>query len=156
MSTQDPNAAGQPGGEAQPSQEEMMAAYEEQMRNIRVEEVLVQSLASFIELGGRRGGLAGDPEQAGEPDLDQLGLAIEVIRALQPLAAPLLGPSASQVDQALSQLQVAFAQQAGTPAPGQPGGPSSTGGQPGPGGAAGPGGQQPEGPGGGRLWVPGQ
>jgi hypothetical protein len=125
----------------------MMAAYEEQMKNIRVEEVLVQSLASFIELGGRRAGLAGSPEEAGEPDLNQLGLAIEVIRALQPLAAPLLGPNASQVDQALSQLQVAFAQQAGTPAPGQPGGPSS----------AAPGGKpEPEGAAGGRLWVPGQ
>ncbi|MEV4422545.1 hypothetical protein AB0L40_21585 [Patulibacter sp. NPDC049589] len=149
MSTQDPTGAGQPEGgeERQPTQEEMMAAYEDQMRNIRVEEVLVQSLASFIELGGRRAGLAGSPEEAGPPDLDQLGLAIEVIRALQPLAKPLLGPNASQVDQALSQLQVAFAKQAGTPAPGQPGGPSSAGG-------AAKGG--PEGPAGGRLWVPGQ
>lgn len=150
MSTQDP---GQPQGEGPqqdgppPTQEEMMAAYEEQMRNIRVEEVLVQSLASFIELGGRRAGLAGSPEEAGEPDLNQLGLAIEVIAALQPLAAPLLGPNAGQVDQALSQLQVAFAQQAGGPAPGQPGGPSSTGPAPK---------QEPEGPAGGRLWVPGQ
>ena len=56
MSTQDPNAAGQPGEGPEPTQEEMMAAYEEQMRSIRVEEVLVQSLASFIELGGRRAG----------------------------------------------------------------------------------------------------
>lgn len=147
MSTQDPT--GQPDGEGrQPTEQEMMAAYEDQMRNIRVEEVLVQSLASFIELGGRRAGLAGTPEQAGQPDLDQLGLAIEVIRALQPLAKPLLGPNASQVDQALSQLQVAFAQQAGTPAPGQPGGPSST--------AAPEEPKKPEAPGGGRLWVPGQ
>lgn len=148
MSTQEP--AGQPEGEErQPTEQEMMAAYEEQMRNIRVEEVLVQSLASFIELGGRRAGLAGTPEQAGEPDVDQLGLAIEVIRALSPLAKPLLGPNASQVDQALSQLQVAFAQRAGKPAPGQPGGPTSTGGAP-----EEP--KKPEGPGGGRLWVPGQ
>ncbi len=147
MSTQDPT--GRPEGEgAQPTQEEMMAAYEEQMRNIRVEEVLVQSLASFIELGGRRAGLAGGPDEAGAPDLDQLGLAIEVIRALQPLAAPLLGPNASQVDQALSQLQMAFARQAGGPAPGQPGGPTSA--------AAPEEPKKPEGPGGGRLWVPGQ
>ncbi|MGX6449048.1 hypothetical protein ACVU7I_13425, partial [Patulibacter sp. S7RM1-6] len=127
MSTQDENPQGTPG--EQPTQEELMAAYEEQMRNIRVEEVLVQSLASFIELGGRRAGLAGGPDEAGAADLDQLGLAIEVIRALQPLAAPLLGPNASQVDQALSQLQVAYAQQAGRPAPGTEGG-----GQAGPGG----------------------
>lgn len=149
MSTQDPTGPQPDGEERQPTQEEMMAAYEDQMRNIRVEEVLVQSLASFIELGGRRAGLAGSAEEAGPPDLDQLGLAIEVIRALQPLAAPLLGPNAGQVDQALSQLQVAFAQQAGSPAPGQPGGPSSAGGA-----AAEE--KKPEGPGGGRLWVPGQ
>ncbi|WP_210492635.1 hypothetical protein [Patulibacter sp. SYSU D01012] len=145
MSTQDENPQGPEGG--QPTQEELMAAYEEQMRNIRVEEVLVQSLASFIELGGRRAGLAGGPEQAGAPDLDQLGLAIEVIRALQPLAAPLLGPNASQVEQALSQLQVAYAQQAGRPAPGQAGGA---------GGGAGGGQQPPSGAGGSGLWVPGQ
>ena len=125
MSTQDENPQGPEGG--QPTQEELMAAYEEQMRNIRVEEVLVQSLASFIELGGRRAGLAGGADQAGPPDLDQLALAIEVIRALQPLAAPLLGPNASQVDQALSQLQVAYAQR---PLP-------------------------PSGAGGSGLWVPG-
>lgn len=140
MSTQDPNDPGaQPGG--QPSEQEMMAAYEEQMRNIRVEEVLVQALASIIELGGRRGGLAGPPEEAGAPDPDQLGLAIEVIRALQPLAAPLLGPNASQVDQALSQLQIAYTKITGAPAPssadapGKPGGPGA---------------------GGSGLWTPGQ
>lgn len=140
MSTQDPNDPGaQPGG--QPSEQEMMAAYEEQMRNIRVEEVLVQALASIIELGGRRGGLAGPPEEAGAPDPDQLGLAIEVIRALQPLAAPLLGPNASQVDQALSQLQIAYTKITGAPAPssgdapGKPGGPAA---------------------GGSGLWTPGQ
>jgi hypothetical protein len=140
VSTQDPNDPGaQPGG--QPSEQEMMAAYEEQMRNIRVEEVLVQALASIIELGGRRGGLAGPPEEAGAPDPDQLGLAIEVIRALQPLAAPLLGPNASQVDQALSQLQIAYTKITGAPAP-------SSGGASG--GPAGPG------AGGSGLWTPGQ
>ena len=140
MSTQDPNDPGaQPGG--QPSEQEMMAAYEEQMRNIRVEELLVQALASIIEVGGRRGGLAGPPEEAGDTDPDQLGLAIEVIRALQPLAAPLLGPNASQVDQALSQLQLAYTKITGAPAP-------SSGGAPG--GPAGPG------AGGSGLWTPGQ
>jgi hypothetical protein len=140
VSTQDPNDPGaQPEG--QPSQEEMMAAYEEQMRNIRVEEVLVQALASIIELGGRRGGLAGPAEEAGAPDADQLGLAIEVIRALQPLAAPLLGPNASQVEQALSQLQLAYTKITGAPAP------SSGGASGGPGGP---------GAGGSGLWTPGQ
>jgi hypothetical protein len=146
VSTQDP-AGPDAGQQPEPSEQEreMMAAYEEQMRNIRVEEVLVQSLASFIELGGRRAGLAGAPDQAGAPDPDQLGLAIEVIRALQPLAAPLLGPNSGQVDQALSQLQIAYTQLTGTqPAPPAAGG-GPAGGQGGPGAA-----------GGGRLWVPGQ
>lgn len=153
MSTQDPNPQ-DPNAGRQPSEEELMAAYEEQMRNVRVEEVLVQSLASMIELGGRRAGLA--PGADGQPDPadpEQLRVAIEAIKALQPVAAPLLGPNAGQVDQALAQLQVAYAKLTGAPADGGAAGgaaPADGGGQP----AAGQ--QPPNQPGGGRLWVPGQ
>lgn len=151
MSTQDPQ---DPNAGRQPSEEELMAAYEEQMRNVRVEEVLVQSLASMIELGGRRAGLA--PGADGKPDPadpEQLRVAIEAIKALQPVAAPLLGPNAGQVDQALSQLQVAYAKLTGGAAGdgGAPGGAAPTGGSGQP--AADPKANQP---GGGRLWVPGQ
>jgi hypothetical protein len=101
----------------QPSEEEMRAALEEQMRRITVQDVLIQTVVTLINLGGRRLGLAGPPEQAGERDLEQARLAIEGARALVPLLPQDadLGP----VRDALSQLQMAYAQlvaqpQAGT------------------------------------------
>jgi hypothetical protein len=95
----------------QPSEEEMRAALEEQMRRITVQDVLIQTVVTLINLGGRRLGLAGPPEQAGEPDMEQARLAIEGARALVPLLPQEadLGP----VRDALSQLQMAYAQLAG-------------------------------------------
>ena len=92
----------------EPSEEEMRAALEEQMRRITVQDVLVQTVVTLINLGGRRLGLAGPPEQAGETDLEQARLAIEGARALMPLLPQQgdLGP----VRDALSQLQMAYAQ----------------------------------------------
>lgn len=133
----DPAGAGGP----QPTEAELMAAYEEQLKSIRVEEVVVQSLASLIEIGGRRAGLV--PGAQDEADPTQLQVAIEAIRALQPVVAPLIGPNKSQIDQALSQLQLAFAQltgQSGAPAAEGGGSPDAKPGDPGPS----------------RLWVPGQ
>jgi hypothetical protein len=112
----------------QPSEEEMRAALEEQMRRITVQDVLVQTVVTLINLGGRRLGLAGPPEEAGERDLEQARLAIEGARALVPLLPQEadLGP----VRDALSQLQMAYVQlsqaeaqpQAGTAAgEGEPG-----------------------------------
>jgi hypothetical protein len=92
----------------EPSEEEMRAALEEQMRRITVQDVLIQTVVTLINLGGRRLGLAGPPEQAGEKDLEQARLAIEGARALVPLLPQDadLGP----VRDALSQLQMAYAQ----------------------------------------------
>lgn len=151
MSTDDTTPDAIPGGAgadpagsgagAQPSEAELMAAYEEQMKSIRVEEVVVQSLASLIEIGGRRAGLV--PGAQDEADPTQLQVAIEAIRALQPVVAPLIGPNKSQIDQALSQLQLAFAQMTGqSGAPAAEGGGSSD--------------DKPSDPGPSRLWVPGQ
>jgi hypothetical protein len=105
----------------EPSEEEMRAALEEQMRRITVQDVLIQTVVTLINLGGRRLGLAGPPEEAGEKDLEQARLAIEGARALVPLLPQEadLGP----VRDALSQLQMAYAQlaRAGS-GPEQPGG----------------------------------
>jgi hypothetical protein len=92
----------------EPSEEEMRAALEEQMRRITVQDVLIQTVVTLINLGGRRLGLAGPPEEAGEKDLEQARLAIEGARALVPLLPQEaeLGP----VRDALSQLQMAYAQ----------------------------------------------
>jgi hypothetical protein len=146
MSTQEPR---------QPTEEELLAAYEEEVKKLRVEDVVVQTLVSLLNLGGRKAGLA--PGSEGERDLDQVRLAIEGTRALLPLAEPMLGPDAAQLRQALSQLQMAYARlSGGAPAP-VPGGEAAP--EP----ADGPKkDEEPptEGPGpaqsSGRLWVPGQ
>lgn len=148
--------AGDPGQEREPTEEEMRAAYEAELKRIRVEDVLVQTVVSLLNLGGRKAGLA--PGTEDERDLEQLRLAVEGTRALLPFVEPALGQEAGQVRGALSQLQMAYAQaQQGGPAPGDP----STG-QPVPGPAAADEPAPPK-PGetgpaqsSGRLWVPGQ
>jgi hypothetical protein len=93
----------------EPSEEELRAAFEEQMRHIRVEDVLVQTLVTLINLGARRLGLAGPPEEAGERDVEQARLAIEGARALQGLVPQ---EGLQQVRDALAQLQMAYVREA--------------------------------------------
>ena len=136
----------------QPSEEELRAAYEAEIKKLRVEDVVIQTVVSLVNLGGRKAGLA--PGTEDERDLEQLRVAIEASRALLPLVEQELGPDAVQIRNVLSQLQMAYAQGAQegggpgeTPAEGadQPAGePSQE--QPGTGPAQSSG----------RLWVPGQ
>jgi len=143
MTAQDPNAG------APPTEEELRAAYEAELQRITVDDVLVQTVVSLLNLGGRRAGLAPGTEQ--ERDLDQVRSAIEGVRALLPLVEPQLGPDAAQLRQALSQLQLAYARLTGTPRAPQGSGGASAPAEPAP---------KPEGGGpaqsSGRLWVPGQ
>ena len=100
--------AGAPG---EPSEAELQAALEEQMRNIRVEDVVVQTTVTLVNLGARRLGLAAAPgeDPAAERDLGQAQIAIEAVRALLPL---LPAEVSEQIAPALSQLQMAFAREA--------------------------------------------
>jgi hypothetical protein len=135
----------------QPTEEELRAyaaQLEEQMRQLRVEDVLVQTIVTLVNLGGRRAGLAQGTEN--ERDPEQLRLAIEGARALLPLIESELGPDGNAIREALSQLQMAYAQIAGGQAP--QGGEGGEGGTPEPDKPAGPGPAQASG----RLWVPGQ
>lgn len=128
-----------------PTEQELRAAYEAELKRVRVEDVLAQTVVSLVNLGGRRAGLG--PGTEDERDLEQVRQAVEGVRALLPLAEDALGPEADQVRNALSQLQLAYAQ-------GRRGAPTS-GGQPPapePAGAEGPGPAQSSG----RLWIPGQ
>jgi hypothetical protein len=102
--------------EQQPSEEELRAALEEQMRHIRVEDVLLQTVVTLINLGARRLGLTGSPEEAGERDPEQARLAIEGARGLIGLVD---SEELKPLRDALSQLQMAYVQAAGGPPPAQ-------------------------------------
>ena len=111
----------------EPTEEEMRAALEEQMRNIRVEDVVLQTTATLINLAGRRVGLAAEPGQdtSGDVDLQQAKLAIDGARALAPLCPP---EQSEPIQQALSQLQMAYARLAQAPgadAPAEPEAPAA-------------------------------
>jgi hypothetical protein len=108
----------------EPSEEELRAALEEQMRRITVPDVLIQTVVTLINLGGRRLGLAGPPEQAGEKDVEQARLAIEGARALVPLL-PQEDPG--PVRDALTRLQMAYVQETQGGAPAAPEQPPSQG-----------------------------
>jgi hypothetical protein len=153
MSSQPPFA--DPSG-PQPTEEELRAAYEAQLKQLRVEDLVVETVVSLLNLGGRKAGLA--PGTEDERDAEQVRLAVEGVRALLPLVEEPLGPNAAQLREALAQLQRAYVQlSGGEPSGGGEGGPTGgpTGGQEPP---ATP--QDPDGPGpaqsSGRLWVPGQ
>jgi hypothetical protein len=162
MSEQGP-PPGDPG--RQPTEEELRAAYEAELKRIRVEDIVVQTIVSLVNLGGRRAGLVPGTEE--ERDLGQVRMAIEGVRALMPLVEAQLGPEASTLRDALSQLQMAYAQLSGAGPGGQPGAgdeppPPDAGDQP-PGPPPAPGAEEQQKPGeagpaqrSGRLWIPGQ
>jgi hypothetical protein len=97
----------------QPSEEELRAAYEAEIKKIRVEQILLEQVVSIVNLGMRRTGLA--PGTEDERDIDQLRLAIEAVRALLPLLERSAPTQAGQIRDALSQLQLAFVRLGGSP-----------------------------------------
>src|SRR5687767_10937426 len=107
----------QPGD---PTEEQLREAFEEQLRQVSVEDVILQTVATLVNLAARRLGLI--PEEGEDPaavrDLQQAQLAIEGARALAPLCPD---DHQESIRQALSQLQLAFAgtvHAEGGPAPG--------------------------------------
>jgi hypothetical protein len=152
MSTQGTPGPGQPE-----FTEEELRQLEAEMDRISVDDVLLQTLVSLINLGARKAGLGG-PEGP-TADLEQTRQAIEGARALLPLLESRHGDQLGQVREALSRLQMAYVQQSGSAGEG----PGEGGGAPG--GAGGPGaapesggGEEGKGPArsSGRLWIPGQ
>jgi hypothetical protein len=83
-----------------PSEEELRVALEEQMRKVRVEDLLVQSVAGLVNLSARR--IAKEDER----DLGQAKIGIDAVRALVDL---LPAEAAREVRNALSDLQVLYA-----------------------------------------------
>jgi hypothetical protein len=153
MSNPTPDAA--PQGE--PTEEELRAALEEQMRHITAADVIVQTAVSLVNLAGRRLGLA--PGTEDERDLGQVRDAIDAVRALLPVLERGEGTETlAPLRDAISALQVEYAKLAAG-APAVPGGASSASEPPASGGEPSPPAGDPGGPGpaqtSGRLWVPG-
>jgi hypothetical protein len=134
----------------QPTEEELRAAYEQQLKQIKVDDVLIQTILSLINLGSLRAGVV--PGNESEADPQELRQSIEGVRALLPLVEPALGPDANQIRDAISRLQMEYARLAGAGAPqAEAQQPETDTPQDQP---------KPEGPGpaesSGRLWVPGR
>jgi hypothetical protein len=82
----------------------MLRQMEEEMRQVRVQDVVTQSTVSILNLAARR--IAKEDER----DLEQGRIGIEAVRALVDLLEP--EPQA-EVRNALSQLQMMYAQESG-------------------------------------------
>ena len=87
-----------------PSEEELRAALEEEMRRLTPEDVIVQSVVTLVNMAGRKLGLAAAEGDEGK-DLNQAHTAIEAVRALLPLVPE---EPAAPIREALSQLQMAY------------------------------------------------
>lgn len=131
---------GAPEQELTAEQEEMLRQMEEEMRRVRVQDLIAQSVVSIINVSYRR--IAKEDER----DLEQARIGIEAVRGL---VGVLDDDSQREIRNALSQLQVLYARHAGgEPAAGEEPAPAP-GAEP-PGGAAGGAGKAPP-----RLWTPG-
>ncbi len=158
--------AGESPGGPPPTEEELRAAYEAEVKKIRVEHVVLENVVTLINLGMRRTGLS--PGTEAERDPGQVQLAIEAVRLLLPLVEQIAPAQVGPIRDALSQLQMAYvrvggqAPPAGTETPASPPPRSSTTSTAGPPprppaepespqpGDAGPAQRS------GRLWIPGQ
>jgi hypothetical protein len=133
--------------------EEELRQLEAEMERITVDDVLIQTTVTLLNLAARKAGLGAPPDQAPAADWDQVRQAIEGARALLPLLEARHAEQLGPVRDTLSRLQIVYAQRAGgkaaateEPPPGEA--------RP----AAEP--EKPEGAGpaqsSGRLWIPGQ
>jgi hypothetical protein len=125
----------------QPSEEEIRAL-EAEMEKLTVDDVVLQTVVTLVNVGARKAGLV----EGSEADLPQVRKAIDAARALLPIVEPEHGQALGPVRDALSRLQMAYVQKSGggpqaaepeeprPPKPGEPGPAQKSG----------------------RLWVPGQ
>jgi hypothetical protein len=97
--------------EGMPSEEELR----EQIARLRIDDVLLQTVVTLINLSGRK------LTVEGEKDLEQAQKGIEAARALIPL---LPEDGANAVRDPLAQLQMIYVRESGQPSPEEGKGPS--------------------------------
>lgn len=137
-----------PGPEREPTQEEISAALAARLARTPVRDVLLQCMATFIDMAGIRLGMGPMGDEA--RDLPQAHQAIEALRALLGVAEHELGSAqVNPFKEPLAVLQMAYArasEEPGEEGPGEesPGGPEGPPPPPPP----------PRDDPAGRLWVP--
>jgi hypothetical protein len=91
-------------GPGEQSEEELRAQLEDQIRNLKVEDVILQSAVSILNLAARR------TAKEDERDLEQARVGIEAARALTELVPEDARP---QLRQAVSEMELLYAKHAG-------------------------------------------
>jgi hypothetical protein len=118
--------------------EEQLKALDAELERIHVDDVLLQTIVSQINLGARKGAVGAPPEAGLTADNEQLRIAIDAAKALLAIVEPRHADKLAPFREALSQLQMHYARAVGgqeTPAGEEQSGPAQSSG---------------------RLWVPGQ
>lgn len=101
---------------SEPSEEELAREVAEELRRLRVEDVLIQALVSISSIGYRRLGLTEDTRA--DRDLEQARLAIETLRAVTPVLEQVVpGELVQQFAEQVASLQLAYAKAASHPEP---------------------------------------
>lgn len=106
MADEGPEVQGTSGEEQRQtpeSEEELRARIDEQLRKVRVQDLLLETAVSVLNLTARR--IAKEDER----DLDQAKVGIEAVRSLVELLDP---EPAAQVRNAISEVQMLYAREA--------------------------------------------
>lgn len=95
----------------QTDEERLARELAEEMRKLRVEDVLIQTLVTVSSIGFRRLGLT--PDTADDRDLEQSRLAIETLRALTPVLEQVVPAELIRdFNSSVASLQLAYARAA--------------------------------------------
>jgi hypothetical protein len=98
------------GEQPQQSDEEFLSRVEEELKKLKVSDVLLQTVYTVSSLGYRR--LSRE-----DRDLEQAKLAIEYLRAVVPILGDAIPPELKRdLDQTVANMQLAYASAASEPA----------------------------------------
>lgn len=97
--------------DGQTDEERLARELAEEMRKLRVEDVLIQTLVTVSSIGFRRLGLT--PDTTDDRDLEQSRLAIETLRALTPVLEQVVPAELIRdFNSSVASLQLAYAKAA--------------------------------------------
>ncbi len=103
--------------EQEPEQEQLARELAEELRRLRIEDILIQALITISSIGYRRLGLTEDTKD--DRDLEQAKLAIDTMSALTPVLESVVPEELIRdFNQSVASLQLAYAEAAGEGADG--------------------------------------